>query len=223
MGIFQKKKVSTSMESEIRQQPEILESILKDHVAPDGFIILNAPAEISKIVLVASGSSYHCARFAAEIFGEIANIEARVIYSSEFLLKKVVPHDENVLYIFITQSGETTDTLSALNKAKQLGIKTMCVTNRENSTAWNSADFRINCQAGEEKSIASTKALTAQMLCLYLLAIEFAQQKELDTKGRLENLKKLPQIVKDTLAMDDKIKSFARFLSKYRNILLTAD
>src|SRR5574344_1188411 len=223
MGIFQKKKVSTSMESEIRQQPEILESILKDHVAPDGFIILNAPAEISKIVLVASGSSYHCARFAAEIFGEIANIEARAIYSSEFLLKKVVPHDENVLYIFITQSGETTDTLSALNKAKQLGIKTMCVTNRENSTAWNSADFRINCQAGEEKSIASTKALTAQMLCLYLFAIKYAEIKNLDIKKHFDILKALPKVIRDTLALEPKLAPFAKFLSKYKNIIMAAD
>src|SRR5574344_1850958 len=223
MGIFQKKKVSTSMESEIRQQPEILESILKDHVAPDGFIILNAPAEISKIVLVASGSSYHCARFAAEIFGEIANIEARAIYSSEFLLKKVVPHDENVLYIFITQSGETTDTLSALNKAKQLNMQTLCVTNKENSTAWNTAEYKINCMAGEEKSIASTKALTAQMLCLYLLAIKYAEIKNLDIKKHFDNLKALPKVIRDTLALEPKIAPFAKFLSKYKNIIMAAD
>lgn len=216
-------KIGSSMEQEIREQPKILELILKNYIAADGYIILNAPSKIDKIVLVASGSSYHCARLSAEIFGEIAEIEARAIYSSEFLLKKIVPHDKNVLYIFISQSGETTDTLSALNKAKQLGVRTMCITNKENSTAWNTADYRINCHAGEEKSIASTKALTAQMLCLYLLALKYAQIKCIDVASRLKQLKNLPGIIEDTLALADKIKPFARFLSKYKNILITAD
>lgn len=217
------KKASSSMEAEIYQQPEILGLILKNYIAEDGYIILNAPVKVDKIVLVASGSSYHCARFAAEVFGVIAEIEARAIYSSEFLLKKIVPHDRNVLYIFITQSGETTDTLSALNKAKQLGMKTMCITNKENSTAWLTADYRINCHAGEEKSVASTKALTAQMLCLYLLAIKYAQIKKLDVTERLNQLKKLPDIIEETLTLTEKIKPFARFLSKYNDILITAD
>lgn len=216
-------KAGSSMETEILEQPKILEHILKNYVAPDGYIILNAPTKIDKIVLVASGSSYHCARFSAEVFGLIAEIEARAIYSSEFLLKKIVPHDKNVLYIFITQSGETTDTLSALNKAKQLGVRTMCITNKENSTAWQTADYRINCHAGEEKSIASTKALTAQMLCLYLLALKYAQIRNMDVSERLAQLKNLPQIVQDTLDLTDKIRPFARFLSKYKNIIIAAD
>lgn len=217
------KKVGSSMEEEILQQPKILELILKTYVAADGNIILKVPAKIDKVVLVASGSSYHCARFAAEVFGLIAEIEARAIYSSEFLLKKIVPHDKNVLYIFITQSGETTDTLSALNKAKQLGMKTMCITNNENSTAWQTADYKINCQAGEEKSIASTKALTAQMLCLYILALKCANIKGLDISERLNQLKNLPKVVENTLNLTTNIKSLARFLSKYKNIIIAAD
>lgn len=217
------KKKPSSMEAEIFQQPEILETILKNYVAEDGYIILNAPPKADKIVLVASGSSYHCARFAAEVFGEVAEIEARAIYSSEFLLKKIVPHDKNVLYIFITQSGETTDTLSALNKAKQLGIQAMCITNKENSTAWLTSDYRINCHAGEEKSIASTKALTAQMLCLYLLALKYAQIKNIDSKAHFAALKQLPDIIRQTLDLESKIKPFAKFLSKYKNIILAAD
>lgn len=223
MTNLQIQKVGSSMESEILEQPKILEIILKNYVASDGYIILNAPTKIDKIVLVASGSSYHCARFSAEIFGIIAEIEARAIYSSEFLLKKIVPHDKNVLYIFISQSGETTDTLSALNKAKQLGMKTMCITNKENSTAWQTADYRINCHAGEEKSIASTKALTAQMLCLYLLALKYAQIKKLDVSERMNQLKNLPKIIEDALSLTDKIRPFARFLSKYKNIIIAAD
>jgi glucosamine--fructose-6-phosphate aminotransferase (isomerizing) len=211
------------MENEIFQQPEILETILRNYVTTDNDIIVNFPAKIDKIILVASGSSYHCARLAAEIFGLISEIEARAIYSSEFLLKKIVPHDKNILYIFITQSGETTDTLSALNKAKQLGVRTMCITNKENSTAWQIADYKINCYAGEEKSIASTKSLTSQMLCLYLLALKYAKNKKIDINKRLERLKRLPEAINNTLELSPKIKDFARFLSKYKNIIITAD
>lgn len=223
MTTLQMKKVSSSMESEILEQPQILNLILKNYIADDGYIILNAPTKIDKIILVASGSSYHCARFAAEVFGEVAQIEARAIYSSEFLLKKIVPHDKNVLYIFITQSGETTDTLSALTKAKQLGMKTMCITNKENSSAWINADYRVNCHAGEEKSIASTKALTAQMLCLYLLALKYGQIKNLDVAEHFNQLKNLPEVIEETIELKDKIKPFARFLSKYKDIVITAD
>ena len=223
MATLQIKKVGSSMEAEIFQQPEILNLILNNYIAKDGYLILNVPTKINKIILVASGSSYHCARFGAEVFGEIAEIEARAIYSSEFLLKKIVPHDKNVLYIFITQSGETSDTLSALNKAKQLGVVTMCITNKENSSAWQTADYRINCHAGEEKSIASTKALTSQMLCLYLVALKYAQMKNINIEERFKQLKNLPTIIKNSLDLEDKIKPFARFLSKYKNILITAD
>ena len=80
MTNLQIQKVKSSMEAEILDQPRILDIILKNYIASDGYIILNAPSTIEKIVLVASGSSYHCARFSAELFGEIASIEARSIY-----------------------------------------------------------------------------------------------------------------------------------------------
>ena len=217
------RKFESSMESEIFEQPEILRVILETYIDAEGNIKMDCPKKVDKIVLVASGSSYHCARFSADLFGEIAGIEARAIYSSEFLLKKIVPQDKNIVYIFITQSGETSDALNALNKAKQLGVKTLCITNKENSSAWQMAEYRINCLAGEEKSIASTKALTAQMLCLYLLALKYGQMKKADVAEHIAQLKNLPKIIEDTLALDSKIKPLARFLSKYQNIIITAD
>ena len=164
------------MEIEIKQQAQIVSKVIDSYLFDNKKVIFDVPDDVDKIVMVASGSSYHCARCAAEIFGDVANIEARAIYSSEFLLKKVVPN--KALYIFISQSGETTDTLSAMQKVKQLGMKTLCVTNIQNSTMWKLADYNIDCLAGEELSVASTKALTAQMLCLYLLAIKYAIDKK---------------------------------------------
>lgn len=220
---LQIKKFGSSMESEIYEQPIILDRILRNYITEDGIINIDLPMNIESVVMVASGSSYHCARFSADLFGEIAGIEARAIYSSEFLLKRIVPHNRNVLYVFITQSGETTDTLSALNKAKQLGVKTLCITNKQNSTAWQDADYKLNCYAGEEKSIAATKSLTAQMLCLYLTAIKYAQMKSVDVSAHLAQLKNLSSVVKESLKLDEKVKPFARFLAKYKNIIIAAD
>ena len=132
--MFFKDRQKTSMETEIFEQAEVLDNLLRTHVNDNNYILFDIPTDVQKIVFVASGSSYHCARFAADLFGNIAGIEARAIYSSEFLLKSAVPHDNDILYVFITQSGETSDTNSALKKAKELGMKTLCITNKKGST-----------------------------------------------------------------------------------------
>ena len=107
------------METEIFEQSEVLKNLLNTHVNDNNYILFDIPTDIQKVIFVASGSSYHCARFSADLFGNVADIEARAIYSSEFLLKAAVPHDSDILYVFITQSGETSDTNSALKKAKE--------------------------------------------------------------------------------------------------------
>lgn len=141
----------TSMEAEILAQSKISEIILDAYLGQQGEINIDVPHDINRIIIVASGSSYHCARYAAELFSSISKIEARAVYSSEFLLEETIAHQDGILYIFITQSGETTDTNSALEKAKEFGVKTLCITNKENSTIWNASDYKVACHAGEEK------------------------------------------------------------------------
>ena len=121
--LFNFRKKRSCMEREILEQSEISQRIIDAYVSSDGNISIDLPQNINRIILVASGSSYHCARYAAELFGTISKIEASAVYSSEFLLENTIAHDENILYIFITQSGETTDTNSALEKAKEHGVK----------------------------------------------------------------------------------------------------
>lgn len=220
--LFTKRKKSC-METEIFEQAEIAQKILDTYIEKDGNINIEIPDGINRIILVASGSSYHCARYAAELFGSIAEIEAHAVYSSEFLLESTIAHDAGVLYIFITQSGETTDTNSALEKAKEFGIKTLCITNKENSTIWNASDYKIACHAGEERSIAATKSLTSQLLCSTLLVLKFAQSKGKDIYDYTLDLKTIPSFIEKTYALQPKIKQFARFLSKYKNIVITAD
>ncbi len=220
--LFTKRKKSC-METEIFEQAEISQKIIDTYIEKDGNINIDIPDGINRIILVASGSSYHCARYAAELFGSIAEIEAHAVYSSEFLLESTIAHDAGVLYIFITQSGETTDTNSALEKAKEFGIKTLCITNKENSTIWNASDYKIACHAGEERSIAATKSLTSQLLCSTLLVLKFAQSKGKDIYDYTLDLKTIPSFIEKTYALQPKIKQFARFLSKYKNIVITAD
>ncbi len=221
--LFNKKRRKSCMEKEIFEQDKIAQIILDSYIEKDGNINIQIPENITRIILVASGSSYHCARYAAELFGSIAKIEARAVYSSEFLLEETIAHNDNILYIFITQSGETTDTNSALEKAKNFGVKTLCITNKEDSTIWNSSDYKIACHAGEEKSIAATKSFTSQLLCSTLLVLKFAQDKGIEIYDYLLDLKSIPSFIKQTYELQPKIKQMARFLSKYKNIVVTAD
>lgn len=221
--MFFKDRQKTSMETEIFEQAEVLDNLLRTHVNDNNYILFDIPTDVQKIVFVASGSSYHCARFAADLFGNIAGIEARAIYSSEFLLKSAVPHDNDILYVFITQSGETSDTNSALKKAKELGMKTLCITNKKGSSIWEASDFKIDCCAGEEKSIAATKSLTTQMLCCTLLVLKYAAHKGQDISTYLNELKTLSSFISKTYELQPEIKEMAKFLSKYKNIVITAD
>lgn len=217
------KKRQSSMEREIFEQSEILEHLINTYITEKEDISIEVPSGIEQVVFVASGSSYHCARYGADIFGKIASIEARAIYSSEFLLKAVIPHSENMLYIFITQSGETSDTNKALIKAKESGVRTLCITNKEDSTIWNASDYKVCCHAGVERSIAATKSLTSQMMCVTFLAIKFAKLKGMETDGYINELISVPHYIEETYNLRPKIKMLARFVSKYKNVIVCAD
>ncbi len=212
----------SSMESEIYEQPKILSDLISN-IVTNNDIKIDIPTGIEKVVFVASGSSYHCSRYGADLFGNIANIEARAIYSSEFLMKATVPHENNILYVFITQSGETSDTKEALKRAKELGMRTLAITNKIGSTIWNAADYKVDCHAGEEKSIAATKSLTTQMMCVTLLVLKFAAQKGLDISKYLYQVKSISQEAEKALAMHKEAKIVGKKLSKYKLIVVTAD
>ena len=226
MGVFKvmfsRSKNKTEMEKEIYEQNKIVQTILEAYV-PDGNIYIDTPQNIDRVIIIASGSSYNCARYTAELFGQIAKIEARAIYSSEFLLETTIANSENILYIFITQSGETTDTNSALLKAKEAGVKTLCITNKENSSIWNASEYHIACHAGEEHSIAATKSLTSQLLCATLLVLRMTQNKGMNVSDILRDLNDIPDIIEKAYAQHKKIKQIARFIAKYKNIIITAD
>lgn len=217
----------SAMEQEIYEQPDILNGILEI----EGVDKITVPADVTKIVLVASGSSYHCARFSAELVGEVAGVEARAIYASEFLLKKVIPHDRGTLYVFITQSGETTDTVHALRRVNEgfedaegkYYLETLCVTNNPESTIWQETKYHVNCLAGKERSIAATKSFTAQMLCVLIVALKIAGNKGHNTDKYLESLKDIPNVIKQTLGLRKKVHQLAGLLAKQKVVVILAE
>lgn len=221
------RKQKTNMELEIVEQTTIVPYILMKYIdAQTGEIKLDLPQNIRKIVLVASGSSYHCARFAVDLVEKISKIETRAIYSSEFLLKNLIPHDENTLYIFITQSGETSDTLKSVERVKkETNLPTLCITNVENSSIWNACDYKVACFAGIEVGIAATKSFTSQMLCLILISLKLIEnvEEESVTKQYKESLRHLPDIMKSALDKRGEIRKFAATLAKKDPVIITAD
>lgn len=226
--MFFAKKTKSSMETEIFEQPKVIEGLVHKYMNTE----FDLPENIEKIVLVASGSSYHCARFSADLLGEIAGVEARAIYSSEFNLKKIVPHDKDTLYIFITQSGETTDTLAALKRVNEgfitkqgekYYLDTLCITNKIDSSIWKHSKYHIDCSAGVENSIAATKSFTAQMLCVLIVALKLSKHKGGNIDDYLNSLDKLPKVMEETLTLQSKIRHLARLLSKQKCVVITAD
>ena len=219
--------LKTNMEQEIIEQSKIVPYILMKYINPEnGDIKIDLPQNITKIILVASGSSYHCARFAVDLLEKFSGIESRAIYSSEFLLKNVIPHDENTLYIFITQSGETSDTIKSVEKVKQLsGISTLCITNNEYSTIWKLCDYKVACFAGAELGIAATKSFTSQMLCLILISLKLVENvhgKDATSKYKT-SLMHLPIVFERGLAKRNEIKKLANILAKENVIIMAAD
>ena len=157
---------------------------------------------------------------------KFSGIESRAIYSSEFLLKSVIPHDENTLYIFITQSGETSDTVKSVEKVKQTAnLATLCITNNDESTIWKLCDYKVACFAGVEHGIAATKSFTAQMLCLILISLKLVENVHGSdaTKHYKESLMRLPIVLERALAKRDEIKRLANILAKENTIIMIAD
>ena len=221
------KRKKTNMEMEIYEQIKIVPFILSKYIdSQNGEIKLDLPQSIRKIVIVASGSSYHCARFAVDLVEKISKIETRAIYSSEFLLKTLIPHDENTLYIFITQSGETSDTLKAVDRVKkETCLPTLCITNVENSTIWRECDYQVACHAGVETGIAATKSFTSQMLCLIMISLKLIENIEpkIELKGLKDSLGRLPLVIEKAIEKRKEIKKLAKHLAKEKVIVISAD
>ena len=164
------------MEKEITEQSDIIGSLIEKYIV-DNKINYSIDTEFCDIVLVASGSSYNAAVVSKHFFENISKIKVSVEYASEFAFKEV-QFSPKTLYIFISQSGKSADTLKAFKKAKNKGAKTLCITNNLDSPMHKDADYNFYINAGMEYAIAATKTFSASVCALWIIALSFSQNIE---------------------------------------------
>ena len=196
------------MEKEIYEQGRVLSEVLMgrvngDEVAFDELASVDL-SSFDELNICACGTSYHAALVASYLFERLARVKCKVELASEFRYREPVL-GANALFIVISQSGETADTIEALKIAKQKGAKALAVCNVDNSTIVRLADFTLLTRAGIEKGVASTKAFATQVLTLWLLAAFWAQKKGFDMSGEVAAMLATPALCAVSKALHEKI------------------
>ena len=168
---------------------------------------------VNKIFIVACGTAMHAGLVGKSLIENLCQIPTEVDIASEFRYRNPII-DEHTLCIYISQSGETADTIAALKLAKSKGAKTLAISNVIGSSITREADYSIYTHAGPEIAVASTKAYTSQVILIAILAVYFAEILESSSKTVLEDLKSdmidLPSKIEKILDDTDVIKNFAK-------------
>ena len=168
---------------------------------------------INEIKICACGTSYHAGLASSYLFERLSKIKCSVEVASEFRYKEPLL-TKDTLFVVISQSGETADTLEALKMAKSAGLKTLVICNVDNSSMTRVADFTILTRAGIEKGVASTKAFSTQTVVLWMLSLYFAQIRKTISKDKLENevntLREVPKALKVHENIHEKTKRLSK-------------
>ena len=175
----------------------------------------------SRIYITACGTSWHAGLIGKHLIEEYARVPVHVEYASEFRYRNAII-DPNTIVIAISQSGETADTLAAIKKAKELGAITLGICNVVGSSISRETDAGIFTHAGPEIGVASTKAFTAQVTVLIMLALNIGRKKGLSKdrgKELINALKRIDQDVSDILCNIDNIKNVAKLTSTANHYL----
>ncbi|MGI2028328.1 glutamine--fructose-6-phosphate transaminase (isomerizing) [Endozoicomonas acroporae] len=219
------------MLKEIHEQPEAIANTLEgrlgehqlnlDILGKEGQEILNKTRAVQ---IVACGTSYHAGMVARYWFEELAGIPCRVEIASEFRYRKFfVPED--CLFVTISQSGETADTLAALKLAKELGyMASLSICNVPGSSMVRESDIAMMTRAGAEIGVASTKAFTTQLTALLMLVTAIGRHTGMTPEQEsnvVSALRNLPHILKSTLVLSDDIEAMAEaFADKHHSLFL---
>ena len=220
------------MLKEIYQQPDVLAATLQGRIS-DKHVLAEAfgsdAVEILKQVecvhIIACGTSYHAGMVARYWLESWAGIPCNVEVASEYRYRKVVV-PANTLFLSISQSGETADTLAALQVTKQAGyLGSMVVCNVANSSLVRESDLAVMTMAGPEIGVASTKAFTTQLVALQLLSIVLARFRggidEAKEQELVAALQKLPELCREILTLDKEIeRTFQSFADKQNALFL---
>ncbi|ARR00114.1 glutamine--fructose-6-phosphate transaminase (isomerizing) [Campylobacter porcelli] len=199
------------MEKEIYEQSQVIAECLMGRLS-DSDLNLDIDESIfnniEEVVLCACGTSYHAALVASYLLERLAKIRASVVVASEFRYKEPFLNP-NSLFIVISQSGETADTLEALKIAKRANLNTLAICNVDNSSIVRMAKEVLLTRAGIEKGVASTKAFATQVICLWMLTLKLAKIRSTISQEMLQNeikaLRNIPTIVNFDKILQEKI------------------
>ena len=193
------------MLKEIHEQPKVFKNTTDKYVQNGIESLKNKMPDFkkyNKIHIVACGSAYHTGLVGKNLIEEYANTPVTVEIASEYRYKKNF-YDKKTLLIVVSQSGETADTLAALRLAKNDNIDTLAIVNVENSTIAREAKYVLKTEAGPEIAVATTKAYSAQVATLGLIALNMALEKNIIKKEELtqilKEIKELPIQIENTI------------------------
>ena len=215
------------MLKEIYEQPTAIRETIGSKLTENGkceFEDLTFTKEylknINKIYIIACGTAMHAGLAGKNVLEKLCKIPTEVDIASEFRYRDPII-DEKTLCIFISQSGETADTIAALKLSRQKGAKTLAISNVIGSSITREADYSIYTHAGPEIAVASTKAYTSQVVLIILLSIYFAEILEIESP-EIEDLKKevleLPKKIEETLKTSEVVKDFSKRVYQERDM-----
>ncbi len=217
------------MLKEIFDQPRAIENAMRGRFSQDGssakFGGLNISArelrQVERIVFCGCGTAWHACLVAEYLIEKYARIPVEVEYASEFRYRNA-PLDKDTLVFVVSQSGETIDTLAALREARRKGYRTLAINNVVGSTIARETDGGIYQHAGPEIGVASTKAFTSQLVLGAMVALHLARLRDMSFSDGVrfaQALKDLPELVRQTLTLNDRIADIARRYSHYEDCL----
>ena len=205
------------MEKEIYEQGDVIADTLLGRLSDDEIIFEELESSlfdgISEIKLCACGTSYHSALSATYLFERYSKIKTSIEVASEFRYRQPIMN-KDTLFVVISQSGETADTLETLKMAKKAGLKTLVICNVDNSSMVRLADACILTRAGVEKGVASTKAFATQVTVFWMMSLYIAKLKNSMSKDEITKqislLREVPASVKVTDEMHERIKRLSK-------------
>ena len=204
------------MEKEIYEQHKILQDTIRGRIL-DNNVNLELPDDfvngVNRILICACGTSYNAGLSAKYLFEREAKIKTDVVIASEFRYAEPIMEKDS-LFIVISQSGETADTLEALKLANKNNLKTLAICNVDNSSIVREAKYSLLTRAGIEKGVASTKAFSSQVMLLWILGIYISQRKNLisktQIKAQIASIKSSLEAVKVNSYIHDKLKKLSK-------------
>jgi glucosamine--fructose-6-phosphate aminotransferase (isomerizing) len=218
------------MLKEIYEQPRAITDTFRGRIAPEtGQVVLpdvnldpSTVRGLSRVVIVACGTSFHAGMIGRTVIEQFARVSTEIDLGSEFRYRDA-PVGPETLIVAISQSGETADTLGAVKAARLKGCPIVAITNVVGSALAREATGVLYTHAGPEIGVASSKTFSATIVAVYLLALWLGRQRNAigaaDVRKRIQDLVEVPRLVEETLDLDGAVAALARHLASARDFL----